>query len=69
MDFSKPVQDMLKQDKTIVIDEFQRLPESILEDIAIVHPGGKVIFCGSSNVQVPLSAGHNLLIVVLEQHP
>ncbi|MBU4265806.1 MAG: AAA family ATPase [Candidatus Altiarchaeales archaeon] len=47
-DFSKAVQDMLKQNKTIVIDEFQRLPESILEEIAVVHPKGKLIFCGSS---------------------
>jgi len=68
MDFSKPVQDMLKQDKTIVIDEFQRLPESILEDIAIVHPGGKVIFCGSSMrvIKKVFGARSSLLGLVLQ---
>jgi len=47
-DFSKAVQEMLKNGKIIVIDEFQRLPESLLEEIATIHPRGKIIFCGSS---------------------
>lgn len=46
--FSKVVLDLLKQDKVVVIDEFQRLPESVMEEISTIHPRGKVIFCGSS---------------------
>lgn len=34
--------------KKVVIDEFQRLPESVIERIATLHPKGKVIFSGSS---------------------
>jgi len=33
---------------TVIIDEFQRLPDSVLEDIAQVHPAGRLILCGSS---------------------
>ncbi len=47
-DFSTSALDLLKQGKTIVIDEFQRLPESLLEEMAAIHPRGRVIFCGSS---------------------
>lgn len=47
-DFSRAVSDLLKRDKIVVIDEFQRLPESFLEEISTIHPKGKVIFCGSS---------------------
>jgi len=47
-DFSKAVLDLLAQEKVVVIDEFQRLPDSILEEIATIHTKGKIIFCGSS---------------------
>ncbi|MCG2728647.1 MAG: AAA family ATPase [Candidatus Methanoperedenaceae archaeon] len=47
-DFSKAVIELLSSNKTVVIDEFQRLPESILERISMVHPQGKLIFSGSS---------------------
>jgi AAA+ ATPase superfamily predicted ATPase len=47
-EFCRVVKDLLKQGKTVVIDEFQRLPESTMEEIATVHPSGKLIFCGSS---------------------
>jgi hypothetical protein len=47
-DFVSIVLSLLKENKTIVIDEFQRLPEHVLEEIASMHPKGKVILCGSS---------------------
>ncbi|MDP2766810.1 MAG: AAA family ATPase [Candidatus Methanoperedens sp.] len=47
-DFGNAVVELLSSNKTVVIDEFQRLPESILERISMVHPQGKLIFSGSS---------------------
>ncbi len=47
-EFLKIVLGLLKENKTIVIDEFQRLPITVLEEIAVLHPKGRVIFCGSS---------------------
>ncbi len=38
----------LKEGKTVVIDEFQRLPEEIWDEIASVHPSGRLILSGSS---------------------
>ncbi len=46
--FRNGVISLLKEGKTVVIDEFQRLPMNILEDIARVHPTGKLILTGSS---------------------
>lgn len=47
-DFSRAVSELLLADKKVVIDEFQRLPESVIERISTLHPKGKVIFSGSS---------------------
>lgn len=47
-DFSRAVSELLFADKTVVIDEFQRLPESVIEKISTLHPKGKLIFSGSS---------------------
>jgi hypothetical protein len=47
-DFSRAVSELLLADKKVVIDEFQRLPESVVERISTLHPKGKVIFSGSS---------------------
>ncbi len=47
-DFSNVVSELLSGGKTIVIDEFQRLPDGVLEDISKRHPHGKVLFSGSS---------------------
>jgi AAA+ ATPase superfamily predicted ATPase len=47
-DFSRAVSELLLADKKVVIDEFQRLPESVIERISTIHPKGKVIFSGSS---------------------
>lgn len=46
--FIQEIKELLLQNKTIVIDEFQRLDESILEEIAVLHPKGRVILSGSS---------------------
>lgn len=45
---SRDVQSLLKQGKTVVIDEFQRMDEGVLEEITRAHPGGKLILSGSS---------------------
>jgi hypothetical protein len=47
-DFSRAVSELLLADKKVVIDEFQKLPESVIERISTLHPKGKVIFSGSS---------------------
>ncbi|RLF47839.1 MAG: ATP-binding protein [Thermoplasmata archaeon] len=47
-DFVRSVRRMLNMHKTVVIDEFQRLPLTVLEDIASVHPRGRLILSGSS---------------------
>ncbi len=38
----------LERGRTVVIDEFQRLPDKIYDDIALLHPGGRLILSGSS---------------------
>jgi AAA+ ATPase superfamily predicted ATPase len=47
-DFSKAVIELLSKSQTVVIDEFKRLPEYVIEQISQVHPGGKLILSGSS---------------------
>ena len=42
------VENSLKNDKTIVIDEFQRLPEYFWDILSSYHPRGKLILAGSS---------------------
>jgi hypothetical protein len=39
---------LLKEGSTVVIDEFQRLPMWVLEDVARAHPSGRLILSGSS---------------------
>jgi AAA+ ATPase superfamily predicted ATPase len=46
--FRNSVVDLLQNEKTVVIDEFQRLPLSLIEDISRIHPKGKLILNGSS---------------------
>ncbi|RLI91743.1 MAG: ATP-binding protein [Candidatus Altiarchaeales archaeon] len=45
---SDKIRNLLDQNKIVVIDEFQRLSESILEEIVLSHPRGKLILSGSS---------------------
>ncbi len=39
---------LLEEERIVVIDEFQRLPESVLEDLTEYHPKGRLILSGSS---------------------
>ncbi len=39
---------LLLDNQLVVIDEFQRLNETVLEDLSILHPKGKLILSGSS---------------------
>lgn len=45
---SRDVQSLLNKGKTVVIDEFQRMDEGVLEEITRAHPAGKLILSGSS---------------------
>ena len=47
-EFSNVVAELLSSGSNVVIDEFQRLPESVMEKISLVHPRGKLILSGSS---------------------
>lgn len=47
-DFARAVRELLSKGNTVVIDEFQRLPEPALERISQAHPSGKLILSGSS---------------------
>jgi uncharacterized protein len=42
------VKKLLSDNKEVVIDEFQRLDESVFEEISLLHPKGKLILSGSS---------------------
>lgn len=46
--FAESVRKKLKDGETVVIDEFQRLPEYLWDEIASVHPSGRLILSGSS---------------------
>ena len=39
---------VLNEGRTVVVDEFQRLPESFLDEVATFHPHGRLILSGSS---------------------
>ena len=39
---------VLKDGGTVIVDEFQRLPESFLDEAATFHPNGRLILSGSS---------------------
>ncbi len=47
-DLAEKVGKLLENDRVVVIDEFQRLPMSILEDLTMYHPHGRLILSGSS---------------------
>ncbi len=47
-EFPELVTGLLEEGRTVVIDEFQRLPMWVLEDIARAHPSGRLILSGSS---------------------
>ncbi len=69
-DFLKALSELLGKNKTVVIDEFQRLPEFALEEIATVHPKGKIIFSGSSmRVVKKLFGNKSPLLGLAMQYP
>jgi len=43
-DFSRAVSELLLADKKVVIDEFQRLPESVIERISTLHQKERLFF-------------------------
>ena len=45
--FSSMVNDLLGDGKHIIIDEYQRLPSEFFDEIAMIHPNGKLILSGS----------------------
>ena len=47
-DLPRIVTGLLEDGRTVVIDEFQRLPMWVLEDISRAHPSGRLILSGSS---------------------
>lgn len=44
----REVKKTLNAGQTVIIDEFQRLEESVLEELTLFHPKGKLILSGSS---------------------
>lgn len=42
------IKKLLSKNKTVVLDEFQRLHESALEELSLLHPKGRLIISGSS---------------------
>lgn len=38
----------LKDGKTVIVDEFQRLPERFIDEVGTFHPAGRLILSGSS---------------------
>lgn len=47
-EFKQTIKRLLEAGKTAVVDEFQRLGEDVLEEIATFHPNGRLILSGSS---------------------
>ena len=39
---------LLRAGRTVVMDEFQRLPDAFLDDVAILHPSGRLVLSGSA---------------------
>lgn len=46
-EFARIAADLLSKGSIVVIDEFQRLPETVLERISLAHPKGKLVLSGS----------------------
>lgn len=57
--FAKVATDLLDDGKTVVIDEFQRLPMVVMEDISRAHPNGRLVLMGSSMRVVERYTGRN----------
>ena len=69
-DFLRFILKNLQAGRKIIIDEFQRLPNYILEKIATIHPSGTLIFSGSSMRIVKEILGEKSpLLGLVEEHP
>lgn len=64
-DFTRIVKGLLNEGKTVVIDEFQRLPMVVIEDISRAHPNGRLILTGSSMRVVERYTGRNSPLLAL----
>ena len=47
-EFIAKLKDLLREDKTVVVDEFQRLLDTFLDEIVEVYPKGRLLLLGSS---------------------
>lgn len=47
-ELKEEVKKLLSKNQIVVIDEFQRLDESIIEELSLLHPKGRLILSGSS---------------------
>ncbi len=47
-EMKKVAKELLAAGKSVAIDEFQRLDESFLEELTVIHPKGKLVVSGSS---------------------
>lgn len=47
-DMVREIKKMLSAGQTVIVDEFQRLEEGVLEELTLLHPKGKLILSGSS---------------------
>lgn len=47
-EFIEKLHKLLKEKQTVVIDEFQRLPEEFVDEVSLLHPSGRLILLGSS---------------------
>jgi len=69
-DFIRFVIRSLRMGKRVVIDEFQRLPDYVLERISTTHPSGILILSGSSmRVVKDIFGTKSPLLGLIEEHP
>jgi hypothetical protein len=48
LELARKAGELLSSKKIVIVDEFQRLPPTFLDDIAAFHPKGKLVLTGSS---------------------
>jgi hypothetical protein len=61
--------DRLRSGKIVIVDEFQRLPSTFLDDIATYHPKGKLILTGSSfRVMKDVFGSNSPVLGLLAEH-
>lgn len=69
-DFMSFLVKALKTGKKVVIDEFQRLPDYVLEKVSTVHPSGSLLLSGSSmRVVKDIIGSKSPLLGLIEEHP